>query len=277
MECILHEAMEYYHPSQDHVIEHSHNVYELVYYKDGTGITRLGNIAWPYEAHSAVLIAPGELHDETALTPSNVAICRFQIKDNDIVLRSTFIPTVGTNSENLERLLSSLCAERKERLQYYDSMIHLLLEELVYVLRRMLDGGRKADTVVDYLKLLLEKNYSNGTRLDVMAETVGYSYEYIRHLFKQSTGQSPYQYLLSVRVSAAKELLISTDMPVNQIALNSGFSSASGFVNAFKQYTLMTPLEYRRLFTEHGRGSVVNLNNVHESATKEMKEQHTKK
>jgi AraC family transcriptional regulator len=64
-------------------------------------------------------------------------------------------------------------------------------------------------------------------------------------LFKQTVGQSPYQYVLHERVNAARRRLRSTERPIAQIALDVGFSSQSHLTRRFKKVVGTTPGRYR--------------------------------
>jgi len=67
-------------------------------------------------------------------------------------------------------------------------------------------------------------------------------------MFRESFGLPPHQYLLARRVNRAKELLRSSSLPLSEIALACGFSSASHFTNRFRQAMGATPGEYRKAF-----------------------------
>jgi len=69
--------------------------------------------------------------------------------------------------------------------------------------------------------------------------------------FKHSVGLSPYQYVLSERISVAKELLLKRDLSIAHVALAVGFSDASQLNRAFRKLTGVTPTVYRR---ENGLG-----------------------
>ena len=57
---------------------------------------------------------------------------------------------------------------------------------------------------------------------------------------------SPYQYLNMCRVNAAQKMLTSTDMSVEEIAVNVGYSSSAVFIRHFKSFNKKTPMAYRR-------------------------------
>lgn len=64
--------------------------------------------------------------------------------------------------------------------------------------------------------------------------------------FSNLLHSSPMQYVARRRVSAAAELLISTDLPILEIGLRCGLENPSYFTKQFKEITGMTPSEYRK-------------------------------
>ncbi|MFQ9149419.1 MAG: helix-turn-helix domain-containing protein [Eubacteriales bacterium] len=63
-------------------------------------------------------------------------------------------------------------------------------------------------------------------------------------------GVSPKRYLTSVRVSAAKQLLVQTDMTVERVSREVGMPDALYFSRVFRDVTGVSPTEYRRRFYE---------------------------
>jgi len=63
--------------------------------------------------------------------------------------------------------------------------------------------------------------------------------------FRESTGQTPYQYLLDQRIARAQHLLRERDWPVSEIAAMVGFSSPVNFARTFRQRTGQTPVQWR--------------------------------
>jgi len=63
--------------------------------------------------------------------------------------------------------------------------------------------------------------------------------------FRRFTGLSPYQYLIQYRLHAVAVLLKTTNKSVTEIALQTGFSSASSCIEYFRQKYSITPYQYR--------------------------------
>lgn len=72
------------------------------------------------------------------------------------------------------------------------------------------------------------------------------SVHHFRHLFKQSTGLAPHQYLIRHRIDKAKALLTHPDLSIGEIALRLGFRTQSHFTWHFHRLTGLTPTAYRK-------------------------------
>jgi AraC-like DNA-binding protein len=83
-------------------------------------------------------------------------------------------------------------------------------------------------------------------RVTELANLVGLSEFHFIRAFKQSVGHSPYQYVLSKRTSAAKEMLLNRDLSVADVALAVGFSDAPQLNRVFRKLTGVTPTAFRR-------------------------------
>ncbi|QNI34234.1 helix-turn-helix transcriptional regulator [Alloacidobacterium dinghuense] len=82
--------------------------------------------------------------------------------------------------------------------------------------------------------------------LSELAREAGLSAAYFSQRFKSSTGISPHQYLLRLRICKAKKLLEESESPVIDIAAECGFQTQQHFARIFRRLTMRTPTEYRR-------------------------------
>lgn len=97
---------------------------------------------------------------------------------------------------------------------------------------------------VEYMKY----NLNNMISLNDMANAVHMSkYHFIR-VFKNSTGYSPYEYLLKLRMDTARHLLHTTDKTIREISSAVGYQSEMGFTSAFTEKVGISPGRYRSRF-----------------------------
>lgn len=78
-----------------------------------------------------------------------------------------------------------------------------------------------------------------------MAEFTGYSVPYFSRKFHQFMGKTVTAYVLESRILHAKQLLVSTNMTIKEIAIASGFSQSSYFIQCFRKVVHMTPEQFR--------------------------------
>ncbi|AIQ47067.1 hypothetical protein R70723_15135 [Paenibacillus sp. FSL R7-0273] len=84
--------------------------------------------------------------------------------------------------------------------------------------------------------------------LESMSRLAGYSSYHFLRLFRSTMGKTPNRYLSECRLAKAKLLLVSTELPVEQIALQSGFQQSSYFIKVFRGAEGLPPSQYRRSF-----------------------------
>ena len=82
--------------------------------------------------------------------------------------------------------------------------------------------------------------------LDSLSRALHLSKSTVIRTFKAAYGQTPYDYLLSLKMEAAKLLLRDTDMTVAETAVRLAFSDAHYFSNLFFERTGVRPREYRQ-------------------------------
>ena len=90
------------------------------------------------------------------------------------------------------------------------------------------------------------ENYQEETlSLSDVADQVGLSSSHFSTTFKQETGKSFVEFLTSVRMDKAKEMLCFTDMKASQISYEVGYKDPHYFSYLFKKTQGCTPSEYR--------------------------------
>jgi AraC-like DNA-binding protein len=99
-----------------------------------------------------------------------------------------------------------------------------------------------------YMQILtyLQTHYRYNLRLEEVCEIFGCSKSYISHMFKKKSGCTFNGYINRVRIEQAKKLLVQTELSMNEIAEEVGFSAYFYFANTFKRFCGVSPREYKK-------------------------------
>jgi len=211
---------------------------------------------------------------DICITPADVPFfCRWDSHDQflQICISSDFMQsvareTININPEQLEllpqfrardrqieaigmMLLTELQQENVGSRLYVESLTNLLTVHLLrqYANSKSIatyDGGLPQNQlihVLEYINTYLDRDI----KLADLAALLDMSQFHFSHLFKQSMGIAPYQYLLQQRIERAKLLLKQTELSIVEIALDCGFSSHSHLSKQFRKFTNITPKAYR--------------------------------
>jgi AraC family transcriptional regulator len=84
--------------------------------------------------------------------------------------------------------------------------------------------------------------------LEELADAAGLSITHFSQTFRESTGQSPHQFVLHRRVDLAKEMLRAAEMRVLDVAVACGFKTQQHFARVFRRVCGASPTEYRQEF-----------------------------
>ena len=101
---------------------------------------------------------------------------------------------------------------------------------------------RQLQRVKDFVQSQLEAELT----LDVLAQQAQLSAYHFARMFRQSTGESPHQFVLRQRLERAQWLLRTTNTPLAAVASACGFGTQSYMTTVFRQRLGLTPGSYRR-------------------------------
>ena len=87
--------------------------------------------------------------------------------------------------------------------------------------------------------------YHTDITLSDLAKYFSRSNSYISHLFRKNSGMTLRAYCNRLKLNDAKKLLLTTEIPVTEVAINTGFNDTSYFIRLFKEEFGITPLQYR--------------------------------
>ncbi|MBP1988426.1 AraC family transcriptional regulator [Paenibacillus eucommiae] len=162
----------------------------------------------------------------------------------------------------LNDILGKLLAEStKPPLPGRSSMIRAMLTEVLLLFVRAVSNNKQAvaDSREPEMKQpfwpilqYMHVHYTGKLSLESVAEYFNVSAPYISRIFKHYTGKSFLGYLHQLRIDSAVNLLISTSMPIIDVAAETGFESFRTFSRVFQNLKEVTPREFRNM---HGRSA----------------------
>ncbi len=97
--------------------------------------------------------------------------------------------------------------------------------------------------IIDYISV----KYHEPIRVQDFVNLCGLERSYLTRIFKEATGHSPQEYLLSYRVKMAKNLLKNPEISIEYVANSVGYVDPFAFSKCFKKHTGMSPTQYREL------------------------------
>lgn len=145
--------------------------------------------------------------------------------------------------------LSDYYIQKNEECKDIPAMIdcrNRAVRDLTERVKQKLEG--KTSSYVEQCKNYVDKHYKEKIYLDDIAETLGISSTYLSRVFSKETGMRFQDYVTSVRVERAANLLMYSDENLAHIAEYVNFPSQSYFGNVFKKYKGMTPREFRERY-----------------------------
>lgn len=125
-----------------------------------------------------------------------------------------------------------------------DALLAHVFGQLAFQVRRWEQSSGRSG-LPEKLQRALELMETSSMPLRKIAGRVGWSVAHLHEICRSQLNATPHQLVLRHRMRVARERLAGSDLPLKQIAIECGFSSASAFCHAFKANTGMTPLSYR--------------------------------
>ncbi len=133
-----------------------------------------------------------------------------------------------------------------EAIQTFEAGAELLRERDREIQHRLSQlAWEQGVTDVVRVKAYIQKNFEHNISLHDIARHVSMNDSYLSALFSKKTGISITEYITSLRLAKAKNLLRHSDQRIYQIALECGYTDESYFGKVFKKYEGCTPHEYR--------------------------------
>lgn len=242
---------------------HCHQNVELSYILSGTATYNVNNTIYKLKKGDFLIFNPGVYHEEM-LAPgeevhelhlgiNNISIeglpKNYLLKEN-----SPSLVRLEKYGEDFDNLIHQIVAEKEKNEPGFDILLKSYCMRLIVLLLRetYCDGGKsepsplsfkssEKSTIVRTIIAYMNKNYNEDISLDKMAKATYLSPVYISKIFKEETGFSPINYLISIRLQKSRQLLESGNISVKEAAERVGYKDAYYFSKLFKKYYGFSP------------------------------------
>ncbi len=165
-------------------------------------------------------------------------------------------PMIAQQSAALANRLVDLAQEAENRDNLFDLYAEGWACQVLVLTSRLMGGapparrstrGGIAPVSVRRIDEFIEMHLDSELRLADLARIAGLSKHHFLRAFRQTTGETPHQYVLAARIRAAKRKLATpAGSGMTEIALACGFSNSQNFSTIFRKSTGLTPSTFRR-------------------------------
>ena len=177
------------------------------------------------------------LFSPPVLLKQRVIFALFQIMRNlDVLISGSFKKEANLQISSLQRSATLTLLKRSLYAFFLDLGKELNSQK----------EGKGRDIMTD-CGVYLENHYMDEINLESVAEKYHFNPSYFSTLFKNTYKSTFSEYLIRLRMEKARELLLTTESRVRDIAVLTGYRDANYFVRAFKRCYGMTPEEYRKM------------------------------
>lgn len=233
------------YPSEHRVQRHTHPCYELTYYLEGECSAEIDDKTYAFPPNTFALIKPYSVHSEAAKKHAKVLCLGLQFSNSEIK-QEYFSDSDG----EILNLIKEAAREENQKKAYYAEVLNTLAEKIYYYVLRLCPHDETQQDDFNYILDYIFMHANENTNIQKIAKELCYNYDYFRAVFRKNMGVSAKDYLMKLKIENAKEFLLTTAYPVNQIAQIVGFSNASHFCSAFLKSENCTPNEFRKTHSQ---------------------------
>lgn len=147
---------------------------------------------------------------------------------------------------SMERIERSFTFKKPGYSAYCLSGLYKLIYQMISQTEHRYLAGLKKQRIQPGLDYLESHYHDFSLNIDTLAEVCGVSQVYFRKLFTEVYGMPPKKYMNLIRMTKAKELLLTKEVTVQQVAEEVGFHDVYSFCKSFRKAHDCTPTQYRR-------------------------------
>lgn len=200
-----------------------------------------------------VLFAPGECQHHRTVSEKTAEFYYAHFKcaglPGDFSLETSRIYNTGSHRKICD-IFQEMIDETLKKQPHYEQLCIYKLLELLSLLQR--ENEKESHPQRENLDRIgraisyINKHYAQDMTLADCAALSNMSRHHFLRVFFQITGATPMEYRNNIRIEHARELLLDSDLSVEEIGFSLGFSSASYFSSAFKKKYGISPKQYRQ-------------------------------
>ena len=248
-----HPATHAFRPQAGRVLDE----YQLLYITEGSGFFESASMSHQrVDAGTVILLFPGEWHN---YAPDENCGWQefwvgFQGLNIDRLIRSGYFSrdnallNIGISNTIISLYKDAIRLAQKESLgcqQMLSGIVMHILSAIYYKYRNRFAEANRAEEIVNDARQLMREKVHHNLRTEEIAASLGVGYSWLRQTFKRLTGTSPTHYKNRLLMSRAKELLVSEEQTVTEIAYALGFENVGQFSTAFRKMEGVTPRQFR--------------------------------
>ena len=235
---------------------HFHDHYEIYFLTKGSVRYFIEDRVFDLDAGDVVLIPPHAIHKTATLKNKGSERIVIAFKNEFIVypqndrLFSCF-EIMYFKAPPIRELVEKAEKEFNYKDRYSEDLIAGYIREILIKLKRLTDITNpkeysEKESVMQNAVRFISENYNQDLSLSMIAENFAVSESHFSRQFKAFTGFGVNEYISTVRVKNAEKMLVTTRMPITDIAQRCGFNSSSYFASVFKKVRGISPGEVRR-------------------------------
>lgn len=226
-------------------------MYSLEYIVDGRGSITLNDVHSDQGAGDVVLLHKHSKHVYSLVKYHSVEKIWIMLDGaliNSFItafrIGKSFIFKAPSCAENFYRIASYA----KELSTNYPELRRKVITEVASIFAKISDKmtGVDNDSLGYKIKLLLDEQIYKKYNLELLAKSLSYSKNYIISAFKKEYNDTPFNYLINLKINSAKQYLAHSLLPISDISDKLQFSHCSYFCDIFKRKVACSPSEYRR-------------------------------
>lgn len=222
-----------------------HHGWTIWYVADGEGTLRIGQQVYGLSAGDLFFLDYREpVRGTQGAKPLRVYYLDFTPEDEALFRSLPVHVTVESNVFTEKLFLRVLEAKRNNHPEGMALWAGAVVEELRTASR--FGSHSYHHRKLEELAARMHRNPGMEWHVGELARSMHLSTDYLIRIFSEQYGLTPYQYLLSLRLEAAKGLLRSSDLRVEEIAVQTGFPNIYTFSRFFRKHTGLSPTAYRK-------------------------------